>query len=82
VQLREAIRARKGTGKEIREELILRIRVTDERGAWRSAVWHDDELNIVWLCRCLRISDYSSEDSLYEAYADMYVRDPENIPLL
>lgn len=53
--------------------IVKRIRFDDSTGAWRAATWHDKEINTIWLCRALRISDFTSEEALYKHYGQMHV---------
>ncbi len=78
-EIRAEITKSKGGATPLPDQMIVRIRFDGKSGAWRSAVWHDREHNVVWLCRCRRISDYSSEEALYEAYGSDYRTDPLRI---
>ncbi|MGN6587939.1 MAG: hypothetical protein ACTHKT_10800 [Solirubrobacterales bacterium] len=44
---------------------LYRIRTGD----WRGIVWADTPIGVVWLCRAVRLADYSSERAAYDALA-------------
>lgn len=44
---------------------LYRIKVRD----WRGIVWADVRIGVVWLCRAVKLADYSSEDAAYDALA-------------
>lgn len=59
-------------------EVVFRIRFDDKRsGARRSTVVYDAPLNIVWMCRTVRLSDFPQpqEPNAYKHLADLWVND-------
>lgn len=74
--IRERIRAvsRDHARPDLEDVVVKRVRHDDATGAWRAPTWWEATADTVWLCRAKRISDYPSEEALYDALADLHER--------
>lgn len=69
---RRRARADPRSYQELPDVKVYRLRVDPKGGeAFRAAIFHDQQANIVWLLRVARISDFGSQDAEAKLYEQM-----------